>query len=57
MPVLRETVHHASGTFVAGVELPDDHPLVVDAPALFVAAPPVETATVKRAPGRPRKGE
>jgi hypothetical protein len=57
MPVLRETVHHASGTFVAGVELPDDHPLVVDAPALFVAAPPVETAAVKRAPGRPRKGE
>lgn len=59
MAILRETVHHALGTFARGAELPDNHPLVVAAPDLFDA---IGTATVDRStytatakPGRPRK--
>lgn len=54
MPVLTETVHHASGTFVKGADLPIDHPLVVDAPHLFEPFE-AEAAPVKRGPGRPRR--
>ena len=54
MPVLTETVHHASGTYVQGADLPADHPLVVSAPHLFEPFE-VEAAPPKRGPGRPRK--
>jgi hypothetical protein len=64
MPVLTETVHHASGTFTKGDVLPVDHPLVVDGPHLFEPFNVVSEAEairarlaepVKRGPGRPRK--
>ena len=35
MAILRETIHHALGTFARGAELPDDHPLVVAVPEFF----------------------
>lgn len=54
MPVLIETVHHASGTFVKGDVLPVDHPLVAAGPHLFESFES-EPAPVKRGPGRPRK--
>lgn len=54
MPILTETVHHASGTFVKGAELAADHPLVLDGPHLFEAGETPEPV-VKRGPGRPRK--
>lgn len=56
MPVLRETVHHASGTFVAGTELAASHPLVLAGPHLFDDVATVD-APVKRGPGRARKSE
>jgi len=48
---LTQTVHHASGTFVAGAELADDHPLVVAGPHLFevVAADPKPVAKATKA--------
>lgn len=58
MPVLIETVHHASGTYAKGDVLPADHPLVIDGPHLFEpsdVAPEVEVVSAKRGPGRPRK--
>lgn len=54
MPVLTETVHHASGTYVKGADLAVDHPLVVAAPHLFESFE-AEVAPVKRGPGRPRR--
>lgn len=60
MAILRETIHHALGTFPAGAELPDDHPLVVAVPQFFdeIGTPVAVdrssyTATAK--PGRSRK--
>ena len=53
MPTLRETVHHASGTYVAGCVLPADHELVTAAPHLFTDdGPVVEQASA--APGEKR---
>lgn len=58
MPVINETVHHASGTYVKGAELAADHPLVIAAPHLFeVVEAPEVAAPAKRGPGRPRKSE
>lgn len=45
MPTLKQTVHHASGTFVAGAELAADHPLVVAGPHLFDDVAPARQAT------------
>lgn len=58
MAILKETVHHALGTFPAGANLPDDHPLVRAAPQLFTDIgngpdPAIYDGTAK--PGRPRK--
>ena len=61
MAILRETIHHALGTFGRGAELPDDHPLVVAVPEFFdgigegnpVADRSVITADAK--PGRSRR--
>ena len=60
MPTLRETVHHASGTYVSGCVLPANHELVKAAPHLFDAdEPSIEQATAapgeKRAVRRPAK--
>lgn len=58
MPVIKETVHHASGTYVKGADLAADHPLVVAAPHLFEAVEaPLVDAPAKRGPGRQRKSE
>jgi hypothetical protein len=52
VPTLKQTVHHASGTYVSGAELAADHPLVVAGPHLFddvtPPAKPVAKATPKR---------
>lgn len=53
MPRLTETVHHASGTFVAGTVLPADHPFVKAAPHLFVADEADEPKAAK--PAKPAK--
>lgn len=56
MPIISETVHHASDTYVKGTELPADHPLFVAAPHLFEPyEAPAEEQPAKRGPGRPRK--
>lgn len=61
MAILRETIHHALGTFARGAELPDDHPLVVAVPEFFdeigaeTADRSVYTATAK--PGRARRSK
>lgn len=53
MPTIRETVHHASGTYVAGTVLPVSHELVKAAPGLFDDdESPVESASA--APGEKR---
>lgn len=54
MPTLRETVHHSSGTYVAGCVLPASHELVKAVPHLFGDddAPVIEAATA--APGEVR---
>lgn len=49
MPRLTETVHHASGTYEAGISLPVDHPLVKAGPHLFVADEPVAAKPAKPA--------
>jgi hypothetical protein len=59
MPIINQTVHHASGTYVAGDELPDDHELVRQSPELFDGVAQIERATSapgeKRATKRPAK--
>lgn len=47
MPILKQTVHHASGTFVAGAELAADHPLVVAGPHLFDDVAPAPKPVAK----------
>jgi hypothetical protein len=61
VPTIKETVHHASGTYVKGTVLPASHELAKAAPDLFDAAdtPTVESATAapgeKRSTKRPAK--
>lgn len=52
MPTLKQTVHHASGTYVAGAELAADHPLVVAGPHLFDDVAPAAKPVAKVAPKR-----
>jgi hypothetical protein len=54
VPTIKETVHHASGTYVKGTVLPASHELVKAGPELFDAddGPQVESATA--APGEKR---
>lgn len=58
MPTIKETIHHASGTYEKGAEVGTDHPLFVAAPHLFDTVGAAEVAPelpVKRGPGRPRR--
>jgi hypothetical protein len=52
VPTLKQTVHHASGTYVAGAELAVDHPLVVAGPHLFDDVTPAAKPVAKVAPKR-----
>lgn len=52
MPTLKQTVHHASGTYVAGAELAADHPLAVAGPHLFDDVAPVAKPVAKVSPKR-----
>ena len=52
MPKILQTVHHSTGTYVKGTDLPGDHSLVRSAPHLFSVEQVVESATA--APGEKR---
>lgn len=54
MPTIKETVHHASGTYVKGTVLPSSHELVKAAPDLFEVDDVSHVESATAAPGEKR---